>query len=90
MKNIRGLALGLMLALTAAFSVVGAQTDKPAGQPKKTEGCCSMATCCCKGDSCSMSNHTKHDSKQNPSKEGCCCCNGDSCNINMKNKQKQG
>lgn len=90
MKNIRGLALGLMLALTAAFSAVGAQTTKPVDQPKKTEGCCSMATCCCKGDSCSMSNHTKHESKQNPSKEGCCCCNGDSCNINMKNKQKQG
>ena len=88
MKNIRSIALGLMLALTAAFSMVGAQTTKPADQPKKTESCCSMSACCCKGDSCSMSNHAKHESKQDPSKEGCCCCNGDSCNI--KNKPKQG
>ena len=92
MKNIRGFAFGLMLAMATVFATVGsAQQTKPADPPKKTESCCAMTSCCCKGDSCSMSNHSKHDStKQHQSKDGCCCCSGDSCDINMKNKQKQG
>ena len=89
MKSIRGFALGLAFGLAAAISSVGlAQNAKPAKLDKKAESCCAMASCCCKGDSCSI----KDGAKTHSSQDGCCCCNGDSCDmkIKMKDKQKQG
>ncbi|MEP6635414.1 MAG: hypothetical protein ABJB97_01720 [Acidobacteriota bacterium] len=91
MTSIRGFALGLTLGLAAAIGTVGiAQNTKPMGQGNKAESCCSMASCCCQGDSCEMKDHAKNNSQ----KGGCCCCGGDSCGMKMKEKmkdnQKQG
>jgi len=86
MKNLRGFVLGVALGLAAAISTVGlAQNSTPKDQKTKSESCCAMESCCCKGDSCSMKNH-----KDDSAKDGCCCCNGDSCDMKMKDKQKQG
>lgn len=87
MKNIKGLALGLVLGLGLALSSIGfAQNTTQTDQPKEAESCCAMASCCCKGDSCSM---MKHDSKNHSAKEGCCCCSGDSCNMKMKDMKEK-
>ncbi len=86
MTSIRGFALGLTLGLAAAVASVGiAQNTKPVEQDKKMS-CCSMASCCCNGDSCDMKDHAKGQTE----KGGCCCCGGDSCDMKMHEKQKQG
>jgi len=95
MKNIKGFALGFVLALGLAVAGAGfAQTTVKDDQTGKQESCCSMESCCCKGGSCSMKDgHKQHAQKENGkehSHEGCCCCSGDSCQMKMKEKQKQG
>ncbi len=89
MKNIKGFTLGLVLGLGLVVSSIGfAQNATQTDQKKETGTCCAMASCCCKGDSCSMKDPAKNHSKTH-SGDGCCCCSGDSCNIKMKTKDKQ-
>ncbi len=86
MKNFKGFTLGLVLGLGLALSSVGlAQNATQTNQKKETESCCAMASCCCKGDSCSMKDHANKDHmKTHSSKDGCCCCGGgDSCAMKM-------
>lgn len=91
MKNVKGFALGFVLALGLAVAGAGfAQTTVKDDQTGKQESCCSMESCCCKGGSCSMKDHKQHAQKENGkehSHEGCCCCSGDSCNVKVKNKE---
>ncbi len=78
MKNLKGFSLGLVLGIGLAISSVAFAQTATQGDSKKSESCCAMASCCCKGDSCSMKEHkdqaTKHEG-------GCCCCSGDSCDM---------
>jgi hypothetical protein len=93
MKNVKGFALGFVLALGLAVAGAGfAQSTAQADLNKKHESCCSMESCCCKGGSCSMKHGDKQhaqkaDGKEHSHKEGCCCCSGDSCNVRVKNKE---
>ena len=93
MKNFKGFALGLVLGIGLAVSSIGfaQNATQTVDQNKEAESCCAMASCCCKGDSCSMKDHAKKDhSMADSSKHGCCCCSGDSCNMQMKDmKDKQ-
>lgn len=76
MKPRKNTVLIMLLALVlTAFSATMAQTPAQ-GDQKKSEACCSMETCCCKGDSCEMK---KHDAKGHDAKGECC---------KMKNKDK--
>ena len=90
MKHFRGFALGLALGVGIAFSGL-AFAQNTADQNKKTESCCAMESCCCKGDSCSMMKGGKKEGSMNHSDkhEGCCCCGSDSCHMKMKDKDKQ-
>ena len=64
----------LMMSVISAAQALG-QTD----QKKKTEAAsCSMDSCCCHGDSCSMK---KEGATATDAKEHCCCCAGDSCDL---------
>lgn len=95
MKNAKSFALGLMLAAVLAFSGASfAQDATRQTENKKSESCCAMESCCCKGGSCSMKHGEKHaqkeESKEHSHKDGCCCCSGDSCQMKTKEKQKQG
>jgi hypothetical protein len=91
MKSIKGFTMGLMLGLALALSSIAfAQEAGQADPNKKTESCCAMPSCCCKGDSCSMKDGSccKGD-KSAAKKDGGCC--GDSCKMKgMKDKPKQG
>lgn len=87
MKNFRGFALGLMLGLSIAIAGVGFAQSTQTDANKKMESCCCMASGCCKGDSCPMTQGgaTKEGAMKSDG-HGCCCCGGDSCNMkNMKN-----
>jgi hypothetical protein len=95
MKNAKSFALGFLLAAVLAFSGASfAQNATPQTENKKSESCCAMESCCCKGGSCSMKHGEKHaqreESREHSHKDGCCCCGGDSCQMKMKEKQKQG
>ena len=84
MKNFKGFAMGLVLGLGLAVSGI-AFAQNTTDQKKEGESC-AMASCCCKGDSCSMKDHK--DAAQHA---GCCCCGGDSCDMkahDMKEKPK--
>jgi hypothetical protein len=87
MKSIKGFTMGLMLGLALALSSIAFAQNATQNDPnKKTESCCAMASCCCKGDSCPMkdgkdSSCCKGD-KSAAKKDDCC---GDSCNMKMKN-----
>src|SRR5512132_3278437 len=70
MTNLRRLTLGLVLGLSTALAGVAYAQNAP--QDKKTESCCAMESCCCKGDSCKM---TKDENAKSEKHE---CC-GDSC-----------
>jgi len=75
-RNIWFVLLGilLMMSVISAAQALG-QTD----QKKKTEAAsCSMDSCCCHGDSCSMK---KEGATATDAKEHCCCCGGDSCDL---------
>ena len=87
MKHFRGFALGLVLGVGIAFSGL-AFAQNTADQNKKTESCCPMESCCCKGDSCPMMKGGKKDGSKSQSAghEGCCCCGSDSCDMKMKEK----
>jgi len=94
MKSIKGFTMGLMLGLALALSSIAFAQNATQNDPnKKTESCCAMASCCCKGDSCPMKDGKdgsccKGD-KSAAKKDGGCCCCGDSCNMKgMKDKQK--
>lgn len=77
------LMLGLALALTSAAFAQKAPSD-----PNKTESCCAMPSCCCKGDSCPMKEH-KDQAKKHSAKDGGCCCGGDSCDMKMKDMKEK-
>src|SRR6266480_475629 len=85
MKHFRGFTLGLLLGVGMAFSGL-AFAQNAADQNKKTESCCAMESCLCKGDSCPMMKGGKKDASKNHSekREGCCCCGGDSCDMKTK------
>jgi hypothetical protein len=90
MKNFKGFALGLVLGLGLALSSIGfAQNATQADQKKEGESCCAIASCCCKGDSCSMKDHANKDHMKGQSSQvgGCCCCGGDSCDMKMHDKE---
>lgn len=92
MKNIKKLTAGLVLSIGLLLSGVAlAQNPGPSDHQKDGESCCAMTSCCCKGDSCSMKDHAKKESKdhakQHSDKGGCCCCKGDSCQMKMKDKK---
>ena len=78
MKNVRGFALGLVLGLGVALGGL-AFAQNTSDQNKKTESCCAMANCCCRGDSCAM----KDGANAKSEKHECCCC-GDSCDMKTK------
>ena len=88
MKNFKGFPLGLVLGIGLALSSLAfAQNTTQTDVKKDSESCCAMASCCCKGDSCSMKSHKGQAAKH----EGCCCCGGDSCDMkahDMKQKPK--
>ena len=88
MKNFKGFVMGLVLGLGLALSSVGfAQNATQTDQKKEADSCCAMASCC-KGDSCSMKDHSnKNHMKAHSSGDGCCCCGGDSCDMKMKDMQ---
>ena len=94
MKNAKSFALGFMLAAALAFSGASFAQSTTQTETKKSESCCAMESCCCKGGSCSMKHGEKHaqkqESKEHSHKDGCCCCGGDSCQMKTKDKQKQG
>lgn len=84
MKNLKGFAMGLVLGLGLALSSVGLAQNATQNDQKKAESCCAIASCCCKGDSCSMKEHANKDHmKTHSAEEGCCCCGGDSCDMKM-------
>jgi hypothetical protein len=86
MKNFKGFAMGLVLGLGLAVSGI-AFAQNTTDQKKEGESCCAMASCCCKGDSCSMKDHKEQAGQH----AGCCCCGGDSCDMkahDMKEKPK--
>jgi hypothetical protein len=99
MKNIKKLTGGLVLSLGLLLSGVAlAQNPPQTDQKKDGESCSAMASCCCKGDSCSMKEHANKDHakehadkdkthKEHSDKHGCCCCGGDSCKMEMKDKK---
>ena len=70
--------LGILLMMSLVSAAQGlSQTD----QKKKTEvASCSMDSCCCHGDSCSMK---KESATAADTKEHCCCCGDDSCDMKM-------
>ena len=80
MKHLRRNTWIVLLGILLMMSVVSAaqglsQTD----QKKKTEvASCSMDSCCCHGDSCSMK---KESATAADTKEHCCCCGDDSCDM---------
>jgi len=82
MKHLRRNTWIVLLGILLMMSVVSAaqglsQTD----QKKKTEAAsCSMDSCCCQGDSCSMK---KERATAAETKEHCCCCGDDSCDMKM-------
>jgi len=83
MRNFKGFGLGLVLGIGLAISGLGFAQN--ADQKTKSESCCAMASCCCKGDSCDMKEHKDHASM----KGGCCCCGGDSCDMKMHETQEK-
>lgn len=90
MQNIKKFTAGLALSIGLLLSGVAlAQNPTNPEQKKDGESCCAMASCCCKGDSCSMKDHANKDhSKEHSVKDGgCCCCKGDSCKMKMKDKK---
>jgi hypothetical protein len=94
MKNIKKLTAGFVLSIGLLLSGVAlAQNPTPSDQKKDAESCCAMASCCCKGGSCSMIDHAKkdhakeHADKDHSKEGGCCCCKGDSCKMEMKDKK---
>jgi hypothetical protein len=98
MKNMKRLTGGLVLSIGLLLSGVAlAQNPTQTDQKKDGESCGAMASCCCKGDSCSMKDHAKKDhankdhakghENKDHSKEGGCCCSGDSCKMEMKDKK---
>jgi hypothetical protein len=74
MKNVRRLALGLLLGLTTAMAGVAFAQDPT---PVKKESCCAKESCCCKGDSCKMKSSSMNHAAAN--KDESCC--GDSCSM---------
>jgi len=80
MKNLKGFSLGLVLGIGLAISSIAFAQTATQGDATKPESCCAMASCCCKGGSCSMKEHKEHK-EQGMKHEGCCCCSGDSCDM---------
>lgn len=98
MNKIKKLTGGLVLSIGLVLSGVAlAQNPTQSDHKKEGESCCAMATCCCKGDSCSMKEHANKDHakehadkdkshKEHTGKDGC-CCKSDSCQMKMKEKK---
>ena len=71
MKNFKRLTAGLALGISLALSGIAfAQNAPQSDQKKEGESCCAMASCCCKGDSCSMKDHAKKDHAEGSCSEG--------------------
>ena len=91
MKSIKGFTLGLFLGLSLAFSASSIAQNTTQGDANKKESCCAMASCCCKGDSCSMKDHKDGScckGDQSAGKKEACC--GDSCDMKgMKHDEKK-
>src|SRR5512132_2709124 len=83
MTNLRRLTLGLVLGLSTALAGVAYAQNAP--QDKKTESCCAMESCCCKGDSCKMKPGTSMNHAAMHKHEGCC---GDSCKMTKDENAK--
>jgi hypothetical protein len=75
-SNIWIVLLGILLMMSVNSAAQGLnQTD----QKKKTEAAsCSMDSCCCHSDSCSMK---KEGATASNAKEHCCCGGGESCDM---------
>jgi len=94
MNTVKKLTAGLVLSIGLLLSGVAlAQTPGQSDHKKEGESCCAMASCCCKGDSCSMKDHANkdhakpHAEKDKSHKDGDCCCKSDSCKMKMKDKK---
>jgi hypothetical protein len=73
-KHMLVMLIGLMLV---AFAAGMAQTTPQGDQKKKAEACCSMDSCCCKGESSPV---MKEDGATGAEAKHS-CCGGDSCEI---------
>ena len=80
MKQLRRNTWIVLLGILLMMSVISvAQGLSQTDQKKKTEAAsCSMDSCCCHGDSCSMK---KESATAADTKEHSCCCGGDSCDM---------
>lgn len=99
MNKIKKFTGALVLSIGLVLSGVAlAQNPTQSGEKKEGESCCAMATCCCKGDSCSMKEHAEKDHakehadkdkrhKEHSDKDVGCCGKGDSCQMKMKEKK---
>src|ERR1044072_128891 len=85
MTNFRRLMLSIVLGLTTALA--GVAYAQNAAQDKKTESCCAMETCCCKGDSCKMKSCPSMNHAATHEHESCC---GDSCDMKKDGASKAG
>ena len=87
MKQLRRNTWIVLLGILLMMSVISvAQGLSQTDQKKKTEAAsCSMDSCCCHGDSCSMK---KESAMAADTKEHSCCCCGDSCDMESKEKKQ--
>lgn len=87
MKSRRNTILVMLVSLMlVAFAAGMAQTLPQGDQKKKAEACCSMASCCCDGESCPMMK--KDGASGAEAKDDCSCCSGDSCEIAAGSEMK--
>jgi hypothetical protein len=92
MKSIKKFSTVLMLGLALALSTAAFSQNTGQSNNDKKGSCCAMASCCGKGDSCSLKEGTCCKGDKSADKKDGCCCHSDSCDMkgmkDAKNKKQ--
>ena len=78
MKLRKHTVLILLLALLLTAFAAGMAQTPAQGDQEKSKACCSMESCCCKGDSCPMKDGKDHAD-----------CSGDSCPMKKQDTKNR-